>query len=98
MKFIFVLWQTKNESHVYSHNPLPGLCAQAVYFVFWSFLVFGAMNISPHNYDSMGWGGFLLVRYIFKGQLISEHISSDKRCPITHTANVLSAENTDVCL
>ena len=63
MKLIFVLWQTKNESHVYSHNPLPGLCAQAVYFVFWSFLVFGAMNISPHNYDSMGvWYGFLLVR------------------------------------
>ena len=62
MKFIFVLWQTKNESLVYSHNPLPGLCSQAVYFVFWSFLVFGAMNISPHNYDSMGWHGFLLVR------------------------------------
>ena len=46
--------------------------------------MFGAMNISPHNYDSMGWGGFLLVRYIFKGQLISEHIFSDKRVQKTN--------------
>ena len=49
----------------YSHNPIPGLCAQAVYFVFWSFLVFGAIHIETTNYNYYGFMGIFLVSYLY---------------------------------
>ena len=45
----------------YSHNPLPGLCTQAVHFVYWSFLIFGAMNFEPKNFDGLGPVGIFFV-------------------------------------
>ena len=45
----------------YSHNPLPALASQAVHFVFWGSMFFAAFCIEPTNFDSIGWGGTILV-------------------------------------
>ena len=34
---------------VYSHNPLPNICSQAVYVTCWFFLIMGAFALQPCN-------------------------------------------------
>ena len=46
----------------YSYNPLPALAAQAVHFVFWGSLIFGAITVEKTNFDNIGWPGAILVR------------------------------------
>ena len=45
----------------YSYNPLPALAAQAVHFVFWGSLIFGAITVEKTNFDNIGWPGAILV-------------------------------------
>ena len=55
----------ENLTHLaeYSHNPLPGICTQAVYLVFWSFLFFGAINLQTVNFENYGFGGIFFVSF-----------------------------------